>query len=281
MTTNEFLDIIRSGKKYTTPDIIERSLLNRMIWRSDIWFYCRLIGVIRSGAYLAARGRFDIDAWATRSVDTLKAVEACGGKLTVTGSDRLIGFKPPAVFVANHMSMIETMALGFLVIPFGPLSIVLKRSLLSYPYLGKVLKASEPIDVERKDPRADFKRVMEMGVEKLNKGVSILIFPQSTRSPNFIPSEFNSMGAKLAAKAGVPLIPIALRTDFLGIGKIIRDFGPVDRTKPILFEYGPILHPTGNGREAHRATVDFIEKKMHDWGVPVIKGKDEDAGKQQ
>jgi 1-acyl-sn-glycerol-3-phosphate acyltransferase len=111
---------------------------------------------------------------------------------------------------------------------------------------------------------------MEEGERILrDEGRSIIVFPQATRSPQFAPAEFNSLGVKLARAAGVPVVPLALKTDFHGIGRWIRDLGPVARSKPVHFEFGPAMNVTGNGRDQHAACVDFIVSRLRAWGGEV------------
>ena len=88
------------------------------------------------------------------------------------------------------------------------------------------MRSRNPIVVGRTDPRKDLEAVMNGGVELLKNGISIVIFPQSTRSVEFKPEEFNSLGVKLAKKAGVDVVPIALKTDFWGNGKLIKEAWP-------------------------------------------------------
>jgi 1-acyl-sn-glycerol-3-phosphate acyltransferase len=175
--------------------------------------------------------------------------------------------------VANHMSMSETFILPGIMLPYTDVCTVIKESLIRYPVFGIVMQATVPIVVQRADPRADLKEVLTSGEAMLRSGRSVLIFPQATRSVEFIPAEFNSLGAKLAAKGGVPLSPVALRTDYHGIGRRFRDFGPVDMTRPAHFAFGTPIPVVGNGRAAHEQAVTFIREKVKEWGVPVREKK--------
>ncbi len=60
---------------------------------------------------------------------------------------------------------------------------VVKESLVKHPLFGDVMRSRNPIVVGRTDPRKDFEAVMNEGAEKLSKGISIIIFPQSTQQP--------------------------------------------------------------------------------------------------
>jgi 1-acyl-sn-glycerol-3-phosphate acyltransferase len=200
----------------------------------------------------------------------LRAVEACGGRVHVRGVDRIRDLPGPAVYVANHMSMIETLLLPVLMLKYRLVTMVIKESLLRYPVFGTVMRACRPIAVGRRDPREDLRKVMEEGERILRtEGRSIIVFPQATRSPLFSPADFNSLGVKLARAAGVPVVPLALKTDFHGIGRRLRDFGPVDRSKPLHFEFGAPLAVSGTGREQHAACVTFISERLRAWGGTV------------
>jgi 1-acyl-sn-glycerol-3-phosphate acyltransferase len=127
------------------------------------------------------------------------------------------------------------------------------------------MKSRNPVVVGRKDPRKDFETVMNEGYDLLTKGISIIIFPQSTRSAVFIPSEFNSLGVKLAKKAGVPVVPVAIKTDFWGNGKIIKEIGRIDHTKEIHIKFGEPFTIRGNGKEENQNVINFIVENLKLW----------------
>jgi len=106
---------------------------------------------------------------------------------------------------------------------------------------------------------------MNGGADILASGVSIVIFPQSTRSVEFRPEDFNSLGVKLAKKAGVKVIPVAIKTDFWGNGKFIKEIGPVDASKTIYIKFGEPMAISGNGKEDNQKIIDFIQSSLKDW----------------
>jgi 1-acyl-sn-glycerol-3-phosphate acyltransferase len=177
------------------------------------------------------------------------------------------------------MSLLETFMLPALVTPDRLTSFVVKESLTRYPLFGAVMRAVEPIVVQRANAREDLKTVLTEGERKLREEErSVLIFPQSTRSVAFQPRTFNSMAAKLARRAGVPLVPLALKTDFHGIGKRFRDLGRIDRSKVVHFAFGPPIHVTGTGKGAHKQTVRFIGACLREWGGEVADETPPDGG---
>ncbi len=75
---------------------------------------------------------------------------------------------------------------------------------------------------------------------------------------------------KLAAKAGVRLLPVAVKSDYWGSSGIFRGFGPVRRDRPIRIEFGEPLAVVGRGKAEHEQCLDFIESRLRAWGAPVI-----------
>jgi 1-acyl-sn-glycerol-3-phosphate acyltransferase len=164
------------------------------------------------------------------------------------------------------MSTLETMILPGIISPLRKVTFVVKDSLVRHPLFGDVMRSRDPIVVGRTDPRKDFEAVMNGGMELLSKGISIIIFPQSTRSIEFRPEDFNSLGVKLAKKAGVKVVPVALKTDFWGNGKFIKELGPIDRHKPIHIKFGEPFPITGSGKEENQKIIAFIQSSLEEWG---------------
>lgn len=111
---------------------------------------------------------------------------------------------------------------------------------------------------------------MEKGKALLQKGTSVIIFPQSTRALTFEPEKFNSLGVKLAKAAGVKVIPVAIKTDFRGNGKILKDLGPLSRDKLIYMNFGAPLSIKGSGKEEHQCIIDFIQANLSEWEKSII-----------
>jgi 1-acyl-sn-glycerol-3-phosphate acyltransferase len=109
---------------------------------------------------------------------------------------------------------------------------------------------------------------MNGGVDLLSKNISIIIFPQGSRKPEFKADDFNTLGVKLAKKSGVRVVPVALKTDFWGSGKWIKELGPLDRHKPIHIKFGEPLEITGNGKDENQRIIDFIQASLDEWNSP-------------
>ena len=130
------------------------------------------------------------------------------------------------------------------------------------------MRSRDPIAVTRDNPREDFKAVIEGGTERLARGISIIVFPQTTRTRQFDASQFNSIGVKLALRAKAPVVPLALLTDAWGNGRWIKDFGKIDPARTVHFAFGEPMEIQGRGAEDHQKIIGFIEERLSQWGLP-------------
>jgi len=250
---------------YRTDPDTPRLLLDRLAFNTRVVFISKLSRIIFRNSHLAKKGLYDSIAWAKSSFDVFTLIERCGGRIFITGLDNIKNCKGPVIFVSNHMSIVETLIFPCIIAPRKKVTFVVKDSLVNYPIFGAVIQARNPIIVSRSNSREDLKTVLTEGKEFLSNGISIVIFPQSTRSVEFKPEEFNSLAVKLAGRAGVPVLPIAIKTDFWPNGKYLKDFGAIHRKKPILMAFGEPLPITGSGKEEHKKIIDFISGHLADW----------------
>lgn len=262
-----FQEGLRRTGAYRTDPARPRSLSARLLGRFDAWYYLRLVGLLVSGDRLVRRGEFSTQTWAAHSLSFLRLLEDIGATVDISGLEHPGGLGRPAVFVGNHMSALETFLLPAMLLHLDKTTAVIKESLLTYPLLGAFARATEPIAVGRKNPREDLKTVLEQGRACLQAGRSVVLFPQATRSATFDPEAFNSLGVKLARSAGAPVVPLALKTDLQANGRLIKDIGPLDRSKTVYFRYGPPLEVHGNGKEANEAVVRFITDCLAGWSA--------------
>lgn len=270
-TSSEFRDALRTGLEYRTGGGGGWFRFEPLGGLRSFCFHVRVLMVYMSARRMIKDGDLSLDSYADRSYASMKAAEGAGGVVEVGGLEHVAGVSGPVVFVGNHMSTLETLLLPGLILPFKEVAFVVKQSLLDYPVFGKIMRAVKQIAVARVNPRDDLKEVLTQGEAMLKAGVSVVIFPQATRSVEFDVAEFNTLGVKLAARAGVPLVPLALKTDFMGNGRVFKDLGYVDHRKTIHFEFGAPMDVKGNGREAHEAVLAFISSRLRQWGG-LVKG---------
>ena len=254
-------DSVFAADTYITPPGREK-LMHRLLFRSRIYYVVRFISVVLR-YWNIARKDLDHGTWSRASRDIFEVIEDCGGRFYITGLDNLRKVNGPVVFVGNHMSMLETQVPIGIIFPCKKVVYVIKEQLQTVPFFGAYVKKC--ISVTRKSPAEDLKQVLIKGSEKIASGLSVIIFPQATRSVEFMPEKFNSLGIKLAKRAGVPVIPMALKTDFWGNGTLIKDFGPLNLGKTIHFEFGEPIEIKGQGKQEHEHIMEFIQTRLAQW----------------
>lgn len=127
-----------------------------------------------------------------------------GIRVEVVGAEHIP--QQPCIIIANHQSAWETVGLQTL---FSPCVFVLKEELLKIPFFGWGLAAVKMIAIDREASKKALKQVTEQGIDRLQAGISVVVFPEGTRADvnNLLP--FQIGGAYLASKSNVPVVPVA------------------------------------------------------------------------
>lgn len=264
---SNLLKAISELNSYVTP-AGQSGFFSRLL--PSFTHYLRLISIVVKAGRLAGRGGYSSEAWVKSSLDTVRSLELSGARFYLEGFEHIRGLEQPCVFIGNHMSTLETFVLPCLIEPLRPVTFVTKASLMKYPFFGKVLGSRNPIVVGRTSPREDLTVVLKEGSARLEQGISVIVFPQSTRSFHFDLAEFNSIGVKLARRTGALIVPVAIKTDVWGVGRFLKDAGPIDPQREVHFRFGAPLQVTGKGREEHEQVCAFISGALTEWGVETI-----------
>ncbi len=250
---------------YKTPENHSRVWGDRLSLNSRAYFLYKYAREVFHSRKMALNKTYTTEAWAASSMRIFRIIENCGGKFHITGLNNIDPENGPYVFVSNHMSALETMIFPVIIASKLDATFVVKSTLVTYPFFGPIMRATNPIVVSRENTRVDLLRVLTKGEKLLSNGISVIIFPQSTRYPNINPETFNSLGVKLASKAKVKAIPIAIKTDFWGNGKIVKDLGPINRSKPIYMEFGEAIEISKKGKEENSQIIEFIQDRLNKW----------------
>lgn len=130
-----------------------------------------------------------------------------GVKVVVDDRSNLVPGQP-YVFMANHASSLDIWAL-FVAIP-RRLRMIAKKQLACIPLFGWAMSAGRFIFIDRKNPVAA-RRSIDAAGERIRSGDSVVIFPEGTRTRDGALLPFKKGGFHLAIRAGVPIVPVALR----------------------------------------------------------------------
>lgn len=229
-------------------------------------------------AVYEALGRLNTDKWAEFCFSTVTMPESLGMNVELEGWQDRAAYKGPVVYLCNHMSTYETIFLPPVLLTYGPFNVVAKASLTHLPFLGKAAAHMGLVGIGRKNPKADLLALFDIGSKRIAEGSSFLIFPQGTRQAVFERRHFSSIGAKLAEKAGVPIVPLAIDSRCMPtrekglLSKVFKDFGTVDTSYDIRLAAGPVI-PCGKSRDMHEACFDWIAGKLESWGLPTNRDK--------
>lgn len=250
------------GNTYTTPENASNPIARLF---PNLCFYPSMLAIVGAASRLAKYDRLSPEEWVKSSLAIVRAFERVGGTFHFENLQAFTQLDGPCVFVGNHMSTLETFVLPAVIQPYRDVTFVVKQSLMKYPFFRWVMRSRDPIAVGRTNPREDLKAVLEGGVQRLEKGISVVVFPQATRSEELNPATFNSIGVKLAKKAGVPVVPLALKTNAWGTGSLIKDFGPITASRPVMMRFGDPMTIEGNGKAEHQYICDFISASLKEW----------------
>lgn len=134
------------------------------------------------------------------------ALFIAGVKVEVEGADR-IPAGVPVIFMGNHQSNFDIPTL-YAGLPHH-FSWIAKIELFRIPLFGYAMKRAGYLPLDRSDGRRALK-TMETAAEKIRNGVSVIVFPEGTRSMDGKLIPFKRGGFLLAAKAGVPIVPFTI-----------------------------------------------------------------------
>ena len=269
----QFYASLRATGSYSTP--LERRA-GRV--RQSAWNTIRYtLGVTKVFPYCALTEPFGLlttEKWAKACFSAVTTAEKLGLSVMIEGFYARMKHEGPVVYLCNHMSTTETILLMPVLLAFGPFSYVAKASLAHLPFLTKAAEHMRMVPIGRKSPREDLMAVLNTGTERIKGGDSFLIFPQGTRQTVFSRKVYSSIGAKLAEKAGCPVVPIVVDTRCQltrekGLfRRVFKDFGTFDPTRDIRVACGPVI-PNAKSRVMHEAAFDWMASKLEKWGLPT------------
>jgi len=111
------------------------------------------------------------------------------------------------VIVANHQSLADIVIIYKTKMQF---KWVAKASLFGVPFVGWSMYLAKHIRLSR-GKLSSIKHVYRESAKWLRSGMSVLFFPEGTRSNTDRMNEFQNGAFKLAIKEGVPVLPIAIQ----------------------------------------------------------------------
>ncbi len=141
-------------------------------------------------------------------------LKVSGVKVEVHGQEKLRKGQP-YIFISNHQGAFDILA-GIVAIPVT-MRFIAKKELFRIPIFAQGMRAVGMIPIDRGNSQ-EARKSLEEAAQTLQKGVSVLIFPEGTRSLDGNIKPFKKGGFVLALKSGLPIMPMV----FTGSLNILR-----------------------------------------------------------
>jgi 1-acyl-sn-glycerol-3-phosphate acyltransferase len=181
-----------------------------------------------------------------------------GQRFEMTGTEHVP--KTGGVLLAyNHIGYVDFVYGGLAANPSGRLvRFMAKREIFDNKFGGPLMRSLHHIQVDRGEGLASYHTALDY----LKNGEAVGIFPEATISRAMELKEFKSGAVRIAAAAGVPLVPVILwGTQRMMTKDHPRDFS---RGKTIAIRVGQPLHPTGDDPVAETAELHRVMSSMLD-----------------
>jgi 1-acyl-sn-glycerol-3-phosphate acyltransferase len=231
-------------------------------WWRTVFFLIPAIGVytIGLGTLSLASSLFDgrgVFAHRCARAWSYLILKTTGVSVDVEGLER-VSRTGSYLFAANHQSIYDIPVL-FWHLPFQ-LRILAKASLGRFPFLGWHLARTGHVLVDRKNPGPDlFRQVRSL----IGARLSLIVFPEGTRSPDGTLGRFKGGIFMMAIEAGLPVVPVAIdgTRHVMRKGRLMTCPGHVRLT---------VLDPiptSGRSAEGARALADEVRRAIDGTGV--------------
>ena len=179
-----------------------------------------------------------------------------GCDLVVEGLENLPE-EGPVVIVGNHQGYAD-IAAYFAAFRKFQFAFVAKKERAKIPLYGKWMPRIRSVFIEREDPRASLEAI-KAGIDLIEKGFSLVIYPEGTRSKGPVPGPFMKGSLKLATKPGVPIVPVSMH----GTYKMYEQTGVIRPATIRIIVHEPI-ETKGLSRQEERELNDRVEKIVKD-----------------
>lgn len=181
------------------------------------------------------------------------ACVASGTRVQYKGLEYLPEDGEPVVLASNHRGLFDAILIYRAVKGLtGNLS---KKELKSTPIIGWWIKAIYGVLLDRKDHKQGMQCVLEC-INHLNNGISMLVFPEGTRS--HVEGEllmFHRGTFKIATKPGVPIVPVAVS----GTGDIFDDHRPYIKARRAIVEFCEPIETRNMTQEEKESVHDVVK----------------------
>ena len=200
------------------------------------------------------------------------AFRLLGQRIVLTGTEH-VPRRGGVLLACNHVSYVDFIYGGLAANPSGRLvRFMAKREIFDHPVGGPVMRSMHHIEVDRGEGLASFHKA----VAYLRAGEAVGIFPEATISRALVLKEFKTGAVRIAAEAGVPVLPVVL----WGTQRMLTKDHPRDlsRGKTIAIRVGEPLHPTGEDPVAETAALKSAMGDLLDQTIRAYPSEEQPPG---
>jgi 1-acyl-sn-glycerol-3-phosphate acyltransferase len=200
------------------------------------------------------------------------AFRLLGQRFVMTGTEH-VPRKGGVMLAVNHIGYVDFIYGGLAANPSGrKVRFMAKREIFDNAVGGPVMRSMHHIQVDRGDGVASY----EQAVRYLRDGEAVGIFPEATISRAFVLKEFKTGAVRIAAAAGVPVVPVIL----WGTQRMMTKDHPKDfsRGTTIAISVGEPLHPTGDDPVAETAELHHVMSALLDETIRAYPEQEQPPG---
>jgi 1-acyl-sn-glycerol-3-phosphate acyltransferase len=200
------------------------------------------------------------------------AFRMLGQRFVMTGTEN-VPRQGGVLLAVNHIGYVDFIYGGLAANPSGrKVRFMAKKEIFDNTIGGPVMRSMHHIEVDRGEGLASYDRA----VEYLRGGEAVGIFPEATISRAMVLKEFKTGAVRIAAEAGVPLVPVVL----WGTQRMVTKDHPKDlsRGKTIAITVGEALHPTGADPVAETAELHEVMSGLLDQTIRAYPADEQPPG---
>ena len=195
-----------------------------------------------------------------------------GQRIIMTGTEH-VPREGGVLIACNHIGYVDFVYGGLAANPSGRLvRFMAKREIFDHPVGGPLMRSLHHIEVDRGEGLASFRTAMDF----LQQGEAVGIFPEATISRSMDLKEFKTGAVRIAAEAGVPIVPVILwGTQRMMTKDHPRDFS---RGKTISLSVGEPMHPDGSDPVGQTAQLRDRMSSMLDDAIAAYPADEQPPG---
>jgi len=189
-----------------------------------------------------------------------------GLRWTIEGADN-VPATGPALLASNHVSYLDPLTLAWVADRRGRhVRFLAKAELFDKRGLGPLLRAAHQIPVQR--GKVDAADALHEAVAALERGECIAVFPEGTISQDLEPMAGKSGTARLAHRAGVPIVPVGLAGTF----EVWPRSRIIPVAHPIRIHYGRAIFPEDLAGMETEAITALIRERLLECRLEANRG---------